>query len=75
MLSECWARFTINFDMSDDYGGSKFYKIVKHEQPGMVLDFDPYRHIRCLCNVKITDSLSKVGEGRNLRFEIQLLFF
>ena len=28
------ARFKVHFDMSHDYGGPKFYKIVKHEQPG-----------------------------------------
>ena len=33
-LSEYHAQFKDHFDMSHDYGGPKFYRIVKHEQPG-----------------------------------------
>ena len=32
-LSECCARFKVHFDMSHYYGGPKFQKIVKHNQP------------------------------------------
>ena len=33
-LSEC-ARFKVHFDMSHDYDGPKFYKILKHEHHGI----------------------------------------